>query len=452
MDEKQKKTLIIIGIVLFVLMIITAVLLIINKNRNSSNGDNGSGNSIIPSGTTVELAYWGLWEPTSVMQPIIDEFEDKYPNIKIQYSQSTFTNYESRLYTRLQQASSSNDPAPDIFRIHNSWVPKYYSYLSPLPASIMTTAEYAENFYNTVVDDFTAKDGNIYAIPWEIDGLMVYYNKALLAEVGAQKPPEDWDSFFELAQKLTKKDASGRITQSGLAIGTSRNIRHSAEILSFFLLQEGVNVIDETRTKVSLNTPKAQAVFNTYTNFARGDTAVWSPTLKTDLEMFFSGKLAMMIGPSWRTFDIIEAAPTIEFDTSPLPQLKANEEKIYYATYWGDAVSKNAVNTDAAWTFVKFLAEKEQQMSLYSNASQIRAFGEPYSLVELNGELLGKTYVSAIAEMAPYMKSWQKGDEMSVNAAIDEAITDIIENDMDVSAALKKAEEAINAKIGVTNK
>jgi len=132
MDEKQKKTLIIIGVVLVVLMVITAVLLIIRKNRSSSNGSDG-GNTVIPSGKTVELAYWGLWEPTSVMQPIIDEFENKYPNIKIQYSQSTFTNYESRLYTRLQQASSSNDPAPDIFRIHNSWLPKYYSYLSPLP-------------------------------------------------------------------------------------------------------------------------------------------------------------------------------------------------------------------------------------------------------------------------------------------------------------------------------
>jgi ABC-type glycerol-3-phosphate transport system substrate-binding protein len=451
MDEKKKRTLLIIGIVIVVLMIITAVLLLIRNSRKTDT-DSSDEQSVIAPGTNVELAYWGLWEPDSVMQPIIDEFEAMYPNINILYSQQTFTNYESRLFTRLQQATSDNEPAPDIFRIHNTWVPKYYSYLSPLPSTVMSAQEYSELFYPTAVEDFTSKDGNIYAIPWEIDGLMVYYNKQLLSEAGVQRPPEDWDSFFELAQKLTTKDSSGRITQSGLAIGTSRNIRHSAEILSFFLIQEGVDVIDQTRTKVSLNTPKAQSVFETYTNFARGDTAVWSPNLRTDLEMFFAGELAMMIGPSWRAFDIIEAAPTIEFDTAPLPQLKANEEKIYFSTYWGDAVSKTAKNTDAAWAFIKFLSEKEQQMNLYSRASQIRAFGEPYSLVELNSEMLERPYVSAIAEMAPYMKSWQKGDEMSVNSALDEAITDIIENGTDADIALKKAEEAINAKIEITNK
>jgi ABC-type glycerol-3-phosphate transport system substrate-binding protein len=446
MDDKQRKTLIIVGVVLLILMISTAILLLVNRNKG------GNDQEQIFSGETIELTYWGLWEPSSVMQPIIDEFEDKYPNIKILYSQQTFTNYESRLYTRLEQATGSAEPAPDIFRIHNTWTPKYYSYLSPLPSSVMNPQEYGELFYPTAIEDFSAKDGNIYAIPWEIDGLMVYYNKQLLSEIGTDKPPEDWDSFFELAQRLTKKDASGRITQSGLAIGTSRNIRHSAEILSFLLLQEEVNVIDQTRTRVTLDTPKVQKVFETYTNFARGDTAIWSSTLRTDLEMFFSGDLAMMIGPSWRAFDIIEAAPTIEFDTAPLPQLEANQEKIFFATYWGDAVSRTASNPEAAWMFIKFLAEKEQQMKLYSNASKIRAFGEPYSLVGLNEQMLGKPYVSAIAEMAPYMRSWQKGDEMSVNTAIDEAITDIIENGQDISTALKKAQEAINAKIEVTNK
>lgn len=446
MDDKQKKILIIGGIILLVLMVFTAIFLLINKNSNKEGENNG-----LEEGS-IELAYWGLWEPSSVMQPLIDEFEAANPSIKILYSQQTFTNYDSRIFTRLQQASSSEEPAPDIFRIHNTWTPKYYSYLSPLPSNIMNAQEYSDIFYPTAVADFTGKDGNIYAIPWEIDGLMVFYNKQLLSAEGVEKPPEDWDSFFELAQKLTKRDTAGRITQSGLAIGTSRNIRHSAEILSFLLMQEGVEVIDSTRTKVSLNTPKAQKVFKTYTDFAMGDSAIWSSTLRTDLEMFFSGDLAMMIGPSWRAFDIIEAAPTIEFETAPLPQLKANPEKVFYSSYWGDAVNKTSTNPMAAWTFVKFLSEKEQQMKLYSNSSKIRAFGEPYSLVELNEEILGKPYVSAIAKMAPYMKSWQMGDEQTVNTAINEAITEIVENDEEISFALKNAEEEINAKIELTNK
>jgi len=445
MEEKQKRTLIIVGIVVVILLIATTILLLLRNNS-------GNPSQNPEEQTSVTLTYWGLWEPPSVMQPLIDEFEATNPGINIEYSQQTFSNYESRLFTRLQQATGNEEPAPDIFRIHNTWTPKYYSYLAPMPANIMSVEEYQQKFYPTALNDFTAKDGNIYAIPLEIDGLMVFYNKQLLAEEGVTQPPEDWDSFFELARDLTKRDASGRIIQAGIAIGTSRNIMHSAEILAYMLALEDIQVMDQTRTQISLNTPRVQRVFETYTNFAKGDNALWSPSLRSDLEMFFTEDLAMMIAPSWRSFDIIQAAPSVEFDTAPLPQLIANEEDIYYATYWGDAVNRTSPSPLAAWKFVAFLAQKEQQMKLYSNASQIRAFGEPYSLVELNSEILGKPYVSAIAQMAPNMRAYPWGDETLVNSTINTAITDIIEDRSDVDSALEDAEAAINATIGQTNR
>jgi ABC-type glycerol-3-phosphate transport system substrate-binding protein len=170
--------------------------------------------------------------------------------------------------------------------------------------------------------------------------------------------------------------------------------------------------------------------------------------------MFFSGKLAMMIAPSWRVFDIIKAAPSIEFGTAPLPQLEANENEIYYSTYWAEAVNKKSPNPELAWRFVKFLTEKEQQLELYSNASTIgaRAFGEPYSLVELNSEMQGKAYVDAIAKMAPNMKSCQLGDEFFVRTAIEEAITQVIESNKSVEVVLREAESKINSRLAQTNK
>jgi multiple sugar transport system substrate-binding protein len=443
---KNKKIFIIGGLVIVVLMIITVVLLLVTKEDKTLTDDG------VTNVGTGDLVYWGLWEPDSVMQPIIDEYETLHPGVNILYSQQSFTNYESKLYTRLQQASSSSEPAPDIFRIHNTWLPKYYSYLEPLPVNVMTREEYASTFYPTALSDFTAKNGSIYAIPWEIDGLVVFYNKQLLADKGYQEPPKDWDSFVEAAQKLTVKNSAQQITQSGLAMGTSKNINHSAEILSFLFMAEGIDMIDETNTKVNLNNTKAEGVLDNYVSFANGETATWSSTLRNDLEMFYSGKLAMMIAPSWRTFDIIKAAPTIEFDTAPLPQLEANEEEIYYSTYWGDTVSSTCSNKVAAWDFINFLSQKETQMKLYSNSSNIRAFGEPYSLVELNGEMLGKTYVSAIAEMAPYMQSWPMGDEPFVKATLNDAITEANETEKETSSILSNAEDIINEQLAKSNK
>lgn len=440
------------GVAIFVIILLV-VLFISNANKKETENPNPNSNNPSTS-SNANLIYWGLWESEAVMEPLIKEFEERNPGIKIQYSQQRFSGYESRVYTRLQQATSSSEPAPDIIRIHNTWVPKFDKYITSVPTNIMTREEYSQKFYPTSLEDFTGKDGKLYAIPWEIDGLMVFYNKQLLQKEGVQEPPKDWDSFIELAYKLTKKSSSGSIEQSGLAIGTARNIQHSAEILSFLLLQEGVDIIDETRTTVSLNNSKAISVFETYTNFAKGEDAIWSPSLRSDLEMFYSGKLAMMIAPSWRAFDIINSNSTIEFGTASLPQLTANEDEIYYSTYWGDTVSKGSTNPEAAWKFVAFLAEKEQQQKIFSNSITVgqRAFGEPYSLVELNSEMETKAYIKPIAEMAPYMKSWQMGDETNVKSYLNEAVTSIIEGNTKVDTALRNAENKINEQLAQTNK
>jgi len=441
MELKNRKFIIIIACVLFLLFAGTGTFLLLSKEKDNNNNVKN-----------VELVYWGLWEPSSVMQPLIDEYESTHPGVKILYSQQTFSNYEGRLFTRLQQSSSSTELAPDIFRIHNTWVPKYYRYLSPLPEKVMSRETYSQTFYPTALSDFTAKDGKLYAIPLEIDGLVLFYNKQLLVDAGFSKPPTDWDSLIDLAHKLTKKDSSGKITQAGLAIGTSRNILHASEIFSFLLLQEGVELIDSTRTNVTLNTTKVESVLNTYTGFATGKQAVWSSDLRYDLEMFYSGKLGMMIAPSWRAFDVILSSPTIEFGMAKLPQLGANQQEVYYSTYWGEAVNKSSDNTEVAWDFINFLAQKENQMTKFSNESKIRAFGEPYSLVELNSSMSENSYLTAIAEMAPYMKSWQMGDETVVKETLNQLITSVVEDGQDPSTALRNAQEDINDQLAQTNK
>jgi ABC-type glycerol-3-phosphate transport system substrate-binding protein len=203
MEKDQKKLVILlVSIVVILIVLIIIFALILNGKKDSNN--NGDSNNE----DNIELVYWGLWEPNEVMESIISRYEDENPGVKILYSQQTFKNYESRAYTRLQQSAGSSEPAPDILRINNTWLPKFQKYLTPLPDSIMNKDEYTEMFYPTALEDFTGTDGKIYAIPWEIDGLFVIYNKQLLSKAGYSEPPKDWDTFIEAAQKMTKRDSS----------------------------------------------------------------------------------------------------------------------------------------------------------------------------------------------------------------------------------------------------
>jgi len=61
---------------------------------------------------------------------------------------------------------------------------------------------------------------------------------------------------------------------------------------------------------------------------------------------------------------------------------------------------------EAAWSFLKFLSEKESLQKLYQNASKMRTFGEPYSRVEMAALLNDHPILGSIINQAPGAQSW----------------------------------------------
>ena len=436
----NKKVLIIIGIVLVVIIIIAVILSIVLK-KNPDDGTNNTNNN----NGQVTLVYWGLWEPESVMKPIIDQYEATHPGVNIEYTQKSFTQYAENSYTRIVQGTTSNTPAPDIIKIHNTWLPKYQDYLAPMPSTIMTAQEYKNTFYPTVSEDFTGDDGKIYAMPIGIDGLTLFYNKKLLKEAGYDTPPTDWDTFTEAAKKLTKKDSDGNITQAGVAMGTSKNIIHSADILNLLMLQNGVDVLPEGEYETNLDSNKAAISLDFYVSFYE-EHKVWSADSRNELEMFYAGKLAMFFAPSWRAFDIATAAPQIEFGMAPVPQI-ANNENVNYAMYWGEAVSKKSSYQEEAWKFIEYLSEPAQLKTMYQNSSSIRLFGQPYPRVDMAGDMSTNKYVNPVLQMAPTMDSWKMGDQSYIEESLKTAINSVSQGSSTSNSALREAKTRIDTKL-----
>ncbi len=429
MDKKKM----IILIVLIGLIVVTGIAFVITRLKGNT-GQNNSGE--------VTLVYNGLWEPDSSLQEVIDEYETANPNVHIEYTQERFTQYEENFYERINDANIT----PDIIRINNTWTYKFQDRLAALPTEIMTESEYSQNFYPAALTDFKGSNGKIYAIPLEIDGLALYYNKDLFEREGISDPPADWDSLIEDAQALTKTDSSGNITQAGVALGCSSNISHSADILTALMLLNGVSMTTSDGTEPAFNTTKGQSTLRYYVNFAKEEN-VWSCSLRNDLDMFIEGKLAMMFGPSWRAFDIINSNPQINFGTAKFPQLAGASTQVYYGMYWGEAVSAKSRNQVEAWRFIKYLSEATQQKKMYAAELQIRAFGEPYSRPDLASEIEDAPYVGTFIQMAPYMKSWHIGDQTTSEDALNQAISDVVDGRSQESQALETAKTTIQTSL-----
>jgi multiple sugar transport system substrate-binding protein len=342
----------------------------------------------------VTLTWWGLWEDKTVVYPLIQEYEQSNPGVKIKYIKQSPRDYRERLTNSLARGEG-----PDIFRFHNTWVPMFAQELDAMPASLMSAADYAKTFYPIASSDLAIGRG-IVGVPLEYDALTLYINEDIFNKAG-KTPPKTWDDLRKTAIELTTKDERGVITQAGVALGRTENVDHWPEILGLMMLQNRANLANPTDKL-------AQDALSFFTIFSLVD-GVWDETLPPSTAAFAAGKLAMYFAPSWRAFEIRQQNPNLNFKTVPLPQLpkaSENEPDRAYATYWAEGVWARSEHRKEAWNFLKFLIDRKSLEKFYQNASRQRLFGEPYPRIDMAGLLLDHPIVGSIIKLAPDAQSW----------------------------------------------
>ncbi|HEX7018095.1 MAG TPA: extracellular solute-binding protein, partial [Patescibacteria group bacterium] len=328
----------------------------------------GSNRQTVPA-TQTTLTYWGLWEPNDVLDQTLRDFEQQNPGVKVQYVKQSHLDYRERLQTAI---ASQN--GPDVFRFHASWVPMLKAELATMPSSVMSSSEYQQTFYPIAFQQLQ-NNGQIVGIPLMYDGLALYYNKAHLQAANAQ-PPETWAELKTLASQLTIRSTDG-MTRGGLAIGNAANVEHFTDIIGLLMLQNGADPSQPTGKA-------ATEALTFYTNFYTKDK-VWDENLPSSTVAFARGEASMMFAPSWRALEVKALNPELDFGIAPVPKL--GTEKIAWGSYWAEGVNSKSRNRDAGWKLLDYLSSKEVQQKLYASQSEVRAFGEPYSRVDLSSTL-----------------------------------------------------------------
>jgi multiple sugar transport system substrate-binding protein len=389
------------------------------------------------------LIYWGLFEPETVFQQVIADYEKENPHVKIIYSQENLKDYQERLNYALRRQTEEKGregeivqrDSPDIFRIHATWTPIFGSLLSPVPSDVYDAATFEKTFYPSV-KELLRYQGQYIAIPLMFDGLALYYNEDLFRTAG-KTPPRSWTELKKTACEMTTRDSQGKITTAGVAMGTANNVDHWSDILALMMLQNGADLANPAacseESGSAIESDKlclGRDALTFYTIFASDQAcsgesvnpgAVWDRFMPTSTYAFATGSLAMYFAPSWRAHEIKELNPSLNFKVIPIPQLEGN--KVAWASYWAEAVSKNSKNKEEAWKFLKYLSSEEVMQKLYQTQSALRAsFGEPYSRVDMAQLLKDQPYVGAYIEQASYARGWYLSSRTSDNAINDKII------------------------------
>ncbi|MBI4039852.1 extracellular solute-binding protein [Candidatus Daviesbacteria bacterium] len=350
-----------------------------------------SGTKTGPSGP-VNLTLSGLWEDEATIRPVVDAYTKAHPGVTINYGRQSSLNYRTRLQTQIQAGQG-----PDIYMIHQSWVPMFGSYLSPAPEGVMSLNEFVGTFY-PVAKDTLVKNNQILAMPIEIDGLALYYNEDILKAAGVT-PPNNWQDLITDATKMTVKNTQGQIQTAGAALGTAGNVDHWSDILGLLFLQQ---------PQADLYNPATSAgadVLKFYTSFVTDPAKkTWDVTLPSSTQMFEQGRLAFYFAPSWRAHELRIANPNLKFRVVPVPQLPGRT--VGWASFWAFGVSSQSKNQKAAWDFIKYLTTAQSEQAMYQLAAKTRLFGEPYSRVDLGPQLSADPLTGAFVNQGSYYKSW----------------------------------------------
>mgnify|MGYP003394334131 CR=1 FL=1 len=281
----------------------------------------------------------------------------------------------------------------------------------------------------------------------------MYWNRDLFSNNLVTSPPEYWDEVYPIINKITRKDSSGSILQSALALGEWKNITSAKEIISMLLLQAGTPIVSRTANGVSsvlnltFNYPIApsNSAISFYTQFSNPTSAAytWNRSLPSSFNFFLSGNLGMYIGFASEIFSIQQKNSNLNFDVTGIPQIRNAPKKTTFAHMYTLGIVKQSKQIGGAFLAVNALTEPEAIKSLeaITNLPPVRR-----DLLAVGSEDVFRTifYNSALIS-----RSWIDPDAKESSNTFRDMIESITSGQSRQSEALNNADQELNAKLNI---
>lgn len=392
------------------------------------------------------LQFWGVFDPPSYYNDVIGAYQKLNPNVTVVYRQFSFDDYEKQLIDAFAAGSG-----PDIWLMHNTWLPKHKDKIGPLPQPgkdlkepLMAVKDFNNQFVEVAADDLIL-DGQIYALPLYVDTLALYHNRDLFNAAGIVNPPSSWDEVNKDVIKLTGFDNRGHIVRAGAALGTAKNINRSTDILSLLMLQSGVQMTNQDNTFAAFSSSGGggnvgEVALQYYTDFANPAKEVftWNDQQHYSVDAFVGGSVAMMLNYSHQILTIKSKAPRFNFAVAPMPQIANSPATINYANYWAPTVSKQSASALEAWKFLVYLSSADG-VRPYINASSRPAARRDLISLQQNDPDLG-----VFATQALSARSWYQIDNSAIENIFADMIDDVNYGRASIRDALSAAESEVN--------
>lgn len=302
--------------------------------------------------TVIKFSSWGSETEISLLKPILKEFENKNPDIKLE-----FIHIPKNYFQKLHLLIASN-LTPDVIFLNNLNGPIYTENnvlldLKPLMKKDNSISE--KTFFPRAIEAFKYKN-TIYAIPRDISNLVIYYNKDLFDKYNVSYPKDHWtfSDFLKTAKSLTKDfNNDGKIDIYGFGFETM------PLFWTPFLWSNGGGIISSDLKQIEITKPETIEAIQFYSDLRNKDHIAPSASeagSSTMAQLFMQGKLAMQINGRWSVPRYRKDIP-FKWDIAKFPSGKKGSVVDCDASGW--AINKSSKHINESWRLIKFLSSKE---------------------------------------------------------------------------------------------
>ncbi|MFJ7628004.1 ABC transporter substrate-binding protein [Streptomyces sp. NPDC097595] len=370
-------------------------------------GDDGSGSGDEGSGKG-EITFWDNngGPRTAVWKEIIQDFEKKYPDIKVKYVPIPIADVQSKYDTAI-----AGGGVPDVGGVGTAYLANMVSQeaLEPLGDRIKDSSLNGKLVEGMVesVKDAAGRGDEMYTVPTSANNGALWYRTDLFKAAGLEAPTT-WATFYEAAGKLTdaKNNKFGYTIRGGAG--------SIAQAVDAAYGQSGITEF-WNGDKTTLNDPKNVAALEKYAALYKKTTP--SADVNNDftkmVAQFDTGTIGMLSHNLGSYQDHLKALGKDKFAGIPNPVGDGGTRVQVSNPVDGLGLFKASKNKTAAWKFIEFAASHESNSKWNESAGAIPANTEaakdPWISEAAPTELAAKALTDGstkIVQLPYYLPDW----------------------------------------------
>lgn len=331
---------------------VTAAVLLLTGCSVSKDSDSAQPSAESGKPVTIKLNTWYNLK-TDGFDQVIQEFEKKYPNIKVEFVSPGDNN--SIEFVKKVDLAAASDEELDVIMLPSTW-----SYAQRVALGMFQPLdEYLSKEGTKLQDEYTVDtqvNGKIYGIPGKLTQWFVMMNENHLKEAGLPLPKDwTWDEYLDYAKKMTKTDGAKK--RYGTYFHTFPNY------INLALMNQNTNsnlVADDGKTANIMN-PYMRKSLELRVQAEKDKVATpYAEVVSQKLNyrpQYFNQDASMVTIGSWMIAeaggtDVVPA--TFKTVFAPYPKIKKDDPMLTQASPDILAVYSKSKHKEEAYTFIRW--------------------------------------------------------------------------------------------------